>query len=229
MEMQSPAEIDAEFLDWLVQSAGLRFETMLRPGSLQTHLEAVESGSTSTRSPPTTIKRAISALEKILRPARDAELRGALVSLERATARSRGEGEDDLLERYLAKLRQYPADIALHVCATWDDRPGDEGTYFPKPAQLKQACEELFAARRRWLPALQRFERGEVHRTCTEDEKSDADIAAVRAIRDRVSRQLNATARETVNGYVESAARRASINVDAARREAEVKSSARHG
>lgn len=227
METKSPAETDAEFLDWLAQHCGARIEETLRQGSQQARLDVVSVGTSTTTTP----KRALATLQKILKRASDAELIAALTELELATGKKRGDenGEDLLLERYLSKLRQFPADIALHVCATWDDRPGDEGTYFPKPAQLKTACEELFAVRRRWLPALERFERGEVYSADTGEEKSDADIAEVRAIRDRVSRQLNATARETANSYVENAARRASINVEAARREAEAKSSAQIG
>lgn len=221
METQtnSPADADAEFLDLLKRDLNACFAETTRPGSQQTHLDVVElSPSLPPRSTP---KRLLATLQKLLRPASDAELIAALASLERVTGRTRGEVDDETLERYVAKLRAFPADIALHVCATWDDRPGDEGKFFPKPAQLKQACEELFATRRTWLPALQRFERGEVYRADAEQAKTDEDIAEVRALRDRVSQQLRNTARDAANGYVDSARNKATLILEQARRLAE--------
>lgn len=93
-------------------------------------------------------------LRELLTPASDAELLDALISLEQSTGKAKSEGEDaeDVkLDRYVAKLRDYPADVALHTLATWDDK----NIFFPRWAELKAALDRAFAFRRQILPALQ--------------------------------------------------------------------------
>ena len=90
----------------------------------------------------------------------DPKLRVALISLEQVTGKKRSDtdaADEYALDRYLRKLRDYPRDIALWVLEQWDERTGDAGRWFPKTAELRDACNALFVWRRALLPALQRY------------------------------------------------------------------------
>jgi len=98
---------------------------------------------------------------------------------------------DEQLDRYLAKVRSYPADIVEHTLATWDDQPPPLGEYFPRTAQLRKALDDAFAWRRELLRKLQgAIVESEVE---VKDPPTEEEIEQVEAIRRRVLHSFKTT------------------------------------
>lgn len=70
--------------------------------------------------------------------------------------------DDQLLDRFVDVLGDFPADVAAEVCLTWHRRGGAEGVFTPAPAELFEACRKKTAPRRLMLRRLQLQGRTEV-------------------------------------------------------------------
>lgn len=136
------------------------------------------------------------AVHRLLKPASDEQMIAWLHSLELATGKAQklsSDDEDEKLDRYLAKLRKFPADIVEHVLATWDDRPPPTGEFFPRTAQLKQACDQAFAWRRSLLPALQRATMLDADAAPQRSKPTDEEAAIIAAKHAEVMRSFAST------------------------------------
>lgn len=71
-------------------------------------------------------------------------LEGALATLDEMTRRGGDHNADLTLAAYVAKLRQYPADVVLFVLNRWPD----DNEFWPTWKRLKEKLD-LFAWRRR--------------------------------------------------------------------------------
>lgn len=96
---------------------------------------------------------------RLLAPASDAVLEKALAALSLLVTRQGAEEDVDedtaelQLALYVARLRDYPEDIALNAIETWPDR----SQFWPAWKQLKDVLDADFAWRRQLLPALQQI------------------------------------------------------------------------
>lgn len=155
MSTHNPRRMDEGLERWLREACGVKLIKRSVPNTLgsQTVAQAI-------RSRPD-LARAMTRTRELLTPAPDATIADALQSLLRNCAKRRddkGVAIEDRIERIAAKLTAYPEDIAIYALETWDDQPPPDGLHFPRWAQLRLVCEDLFAWRRAVLPALQQCE-----------------------------------------------------------------------
>lgn len=180
--VRTPQERDKAAAEWFERHCGLRLEER-QAGELNPNLTRLVFVSISDR-PNTDL--AMKRVRLMLTPAPETELEQALATLSLLVAKR--EGGDDVEElqmrAYVAELRRYPEDIALHAVSSWHRR----SKFWPTWFELQEQCEALFANRRGLMAALQRIET----KAAPKIEKSDADIAEVRAMAAAFAQRMKA-------------------------------------
>jgi len=146
----TPFEIDLALEDSLAQRFGVR---LVEKGLRQTGepaMRVVRLKSSSTHD----IEAAWRWLQGAMEPASEAEIERTLAVVSQLVARGRGgddEAADLQLEAYVAKLRRYPADIALAVLNRWPDTE----RFWPTWSEIKARLDRLTWRRRQMLEALE--------------------------------------------------------------------------
>lgn len=103
---------------------------------------------------PDAARDALTALEPLYRPA-DSRTLGNGIAAMRSLCSRRSDAEDDtkfLAALLLARLAEYPADVARAAMRRWTDRE----KWFPSWAELKAECDRLYRRRRLLREALER-------------------------------------------------------------------------
>src|SRR5690606_22044554 len=127
---------------------------------------------------------------ELLKAAPDSDLEKAMATLSLLVAkRQSDDGAEELqLAAYVAELRRYPADIALSVITNWHRT----SKFWPTWLELQEQLDALFGFRRRLLWMIQNVEYPPAQ---PEERPSDADVDAVKAIRDRTLAALQSSGR----------------------------------
>ena len=192
----TPAERDRSAAIWFEQRCGLRLT-----------LDGERLMATATRDQPEFNLAQQHAL-RLLAPASDSALAEALAALSLRVTRQGGDTSlDDAtaelqMRLYIADLRAYPEDIALHVLSRWHH----VSTFWPSWKDLQDALDKHFRWRRGLLSALQN-----VKRIAPTDEPrpSDDDKLHVRNLARDVAAKLRAA--KPISGLRSHASREAEL------------------
>lgn len=180
----SPADRDRSAVAWFEQRCGLKLADRQISFENPSLTEKVFVASR----PNPDVALATRWASELLTAAPDSDLEKALATLSLLVAkRPNDDGSDELqLAAYVTELRRYPADIAMHAVSNWHRT----SKFWPTWLELQEQLDAMFAFRRRLLWMLQNIE----YPPAQPDERpTDADVADVKAIRDRTLAALQSS------------------------------------